>query len=83
MMQTSIQLLAFGIARDILGASVLTIPVSGIQTVGALRKQLQEQYPALNKLNALAFAVNSAYAPEEQEIRPGDEVALLPPVSGG
>ena len=82
-MQTSIQLLAFGIARDILGASVLTISTSEIQTVGALRRQLQEQYPALSRLNALAFAVNSVYAQDEHAIMPGDEVALLPPVSGG
>lgn len=82
-MQTSIQLLAFGIARDILGTSVLTIPASEIQTVGMLRRHLQEQYPALSRLNAMAFAVNSVYAQDEHEIMPGDEVAVLPPVSGG
>jgi molybdopterin synthase catalytic subunit len=31
----------------------------------------------------LLYAVNKEYAPLEQELRDGDEVALIPPVSGG
>ncbi|MFM8449213.1 MAG: MoaD/ThiS family protein [Haliscomenobacter sp.] len=82
-MQKSVQVLAFGIARDIIGTSTLSLPFSPDMTVASLRMDLLQQYPALGELNALAFAINSAYAQEEQSIAPGDEVALIPPVSGG
>lgn len=45
---------------------------------------LQEQYPALVRLvPTLAVAVNMEYAPADYVLQDGDEVALIPPVSGG
>lgn len=49
-----------------------------------LVKVLQEQFPNLVRLApALAIAVNREYATDEQILQDGDEVALIPPVSGG
>jgi MoaE-MoaD fusion protein len=53
-------------------------------TAAALLALLQEEYPALRSLGAaLAVAVNREYSPGETVLQDGDEVALLPPVSGG
>lgn len=82
-MQKPVQLLAFGIARDIIGSSIVSLSYHSAMTVASLRADLLQKYPALGELKALAFAVNSTYAQDAQEIFPGDEVALIPPVSGG
>ena len=83
MNKTTIQVLAFGIARDIIGTSLLDLEVREGLSVGELRQYIQQSYPQLAQLRSLAIAVNSTYTPDEQFIRPGDEVALIPPGSGG
>lgn len=81
--QKPVQLLAFGIARDIIGSSIVSLSYQSAMTVASLRADLLQKHPALGELKTLAFAVNSTYAQDAQEIFPGDEVALIPPVSGG
>ena len=79
-------ILLFGITRDIVGSSSISMPVSetsGLKTVGDLKDHLQKSYPGLNQLSSLAIAVNSNYAEEEEPINAFDEIALIPPVSGG
>ena len=71
----------FGAARDILGGT-LELEVSG-NTVLELRETLQTKFPALSDLHSLLIAVNQNYADDNLELRPTDEVALIPPVSGG
>jgi len=44
---------------------------------------LGKAYPELGKLSSLAIAVNNSYAQDEEEINSYDEIALIPPVSGG
>ncbi len=76
-------LLAFGIAKDITGQRFSEIELPDNCTVAQLRQQLAEKYPVLNNLAALRFAINSEYAQESDSLKEGDEVALIPPVSGG
>ncbi len=79
-------ILLFGIAKDIVGTSSLKLPVSNtmeLETVGQLKAHLQNNYPGLANLSSLAIAVNSRYAKEEDTINSYDEIALIPPVSGG
>ncbi|MEN8788482.1 MAG: molybdopterin converting factor subunit 1 [Flavobacteriaceae bacterium] len=79
-------ILLFGIAKDIVGTSSLKLPVSNtmqLKTVGQLKAHLEKNYPGLAKLSSLAVAVNSSYASEEDVINSYDEIALIPPVSGG
>jgi molybdopterin converting factor subunit 1 len=79
----TLKILAFGIAREILGdASVVTDMGEGIQ-VGALKTMLQQQYPRLAGLASFMIAVNGEYASPETVIKAGDEIAIIPPVSGG
>jgi molybdopterin converting factor subunit 1 len=72
----------FGITREIVGEPVLTledIPKS----VGHLVISLKETYPKMGQLNSLLVAVNNEYAANDQSIHENDEIALIPPVSGG
>ena len=77
--------LFFGIAKDIVGSSEITFSekLKKPTTVGALKRQLVESYPEFSKLNSLAVAVNSEYANDDVTLGGSDEIAIIPPVSGG
>lgn len=77
------QLLLFGITKDIIGNSPFSIRLEGENSAGNLMKVLINSYPRLKDLNSIAVAVNGEYAEESTIINPGDEIALIPPVSGG
>ncbi len=73
---------AFGITKDLLGGREATIEING-QTVADLRAALNERYPQLLGLRSLFIAVNNDYADENILLNATDEIALIPPVSGG
>lgn len=75
------RVLLFGIAKDIAGVPVIT--TTGVADVAALKEWLYAQYPPLRELRSLMIAVNKVYANDEQPLLPGDEIAVIPPVSGG
>jgi molybdopterin synthase sulfur carrier subunit len=77
-----LKLKIFGAARDIVGGREIEIEVAG-QTVGALRQTLVGAFPRLNSLNSLLIAVNQKYAHDDMEVHESDEIAVIPPVSGG
>lgn len=79
--QVSVQL--FGITREIAGTTTLALDLPASGQVGALLEALREKYPALNGLRSLLVAVNGEYAEADQLLHPNDEIALIPPVSGG
>jgi molybdopterin converting factor subunit 1 len=73
---------AFGISRDILGGREVQFEMSG-SSVSDLRQHLLARYPALINLNSLFIAVNQNYAEDTLQLNETDEIALIPPVSGG
>lgn len=73
---------AFGITKDILGARETVLDLDG-NTVGSLRKSLRSRYPSLGEIRSLMIAVNNAYAEDDVALGESDEIALIPPVSGG
>lgn len=73
---------AFGITKDLLGGREAIIETKG-DTVGHLRLSLAEKYPELSDLRSLYIAVNNDYAGDEVILTDSDEIALIPPVSGG
>ena len=78
------KILLFGITRDIVGSSSISMESSqDLRTVKDLKSYLTNSYPELNKLSSLAVAVNKSYAAEDDELNSYDEIALIPPVSGG
>lgn len=72
----------FGITKDILGAKEVVFEMEG-NKVGELRIELIAQYPDIKSLNSMLIAVNNAYADDETALLEADEIALIPPVSGG
>jgi molybdopterin converting factor subunit 1 len=75
-------ILLFGAAKDIAGVPVLEKP-DHIRDVATLKAWLYEVYPSLQQLKSMMIAVNRAYATDTQPIGAHDEIAVIPPVSGG
>ncbi|HWZ35919.1 MAG TPA: MoaD/ThiS family protein [Mucilaginibacter sp.] len=78
-----INILAFGIARDIFGGSAIDVELTNDATISNLKYLLEHQYPKLKKLATYMVAINNEYALEGDTIHERDEIAIIPPVSGG
>ncbi|MBK6482213.1 MAG: MoaD/ThiS family protein [Chitinophagaceae bacterium] len=76
-------ILAFGIAKEIFGGSSVRLEVNDACSVHELQKFLQEKFPRLNELSSFLIAVNNHYALPGELISEKDEIAVIPPVSGG
>ncbi len=80
----TIKIVAFGIAKEIIGMSEMEFEMATTSsTIGELRKHLEQDFPAFTSLASLKFAVKESYQSEAFELNNGDEVVILPPVSGG
>jgi MoaE-MoaD fusion protein len=75
----------FALVREIVGFDEITITIPGNDpTVADLRARLLEQYPGLESLLPFSqVAINHEVAVDSQPLRINDEVAILPPFSGG
>ena len=79
-----IRVLLFGAAADLAGTRETELPVDDGVTLAEIWPLLAGRHPDLAPMrDTLAFAVNGEYAREDAGVFPGDEVAVLPPVSGG
>ena len=83
MTQGNIRVLFFGAAADRAGTREVELSAEAA-TLDELWPLLEEHHPGLSPMrDTLAFAVNGEYARGGDRVSPGDEVAVLPPVSGG
>jgi molybdopterin synthase catalytic subunit len=74
----------FARLRDVTGVSELGRDVGPGATIGTIWRGLVAEFPALAEYErSISTAVNADYARMDQPVRDGDEVAFLPPVSGG
>lgn len=74
----------FALLRERAGVSEFTLDLPDGATVGSAREPLLAQFPALREhLTRCAYAVNRSYAGTDTVLKNGDEMALIPPVSGG
>ncbi len=74
----------FARARELAGTESVFMELPDGATVAELRRKLAEEHPHLANLAARsAFAVDDEFAEETTKLTPDDEIALLPPVSGG
>jgi molybdopterin converting factor subunit 1 len=78
-----VNVLAFGIAKDIFGASIVDVELGEHRTTRNLKQHLEERYPRLKQLVSYMVAVNNEYAEDGNIINEKDEIAIIPPVSGG
>ncbi len=79
-----VRVLFFGILKEMVGKSVDLIDLPDGASVRDVLARYEAQNPRLKEsLHSLALTVNQQYARADTLLRTNDEVALLPPVSGG
>ena len=79
----NLKIKAFGIARDFLGESEKSFELTDGNTVGSLKMALSHVYPQFDSIKGFNIAVNQEYQDDDFQIEEGDELAIIPPVSGG
>ena len=74
----------FARLRDIAGSAELARDIAPDATIATVWRLLASEYPALGPYErSISSAVNADYARMDTRVREGDEIAFLPPVSGG
>jgi len=74
----------FARLADVAGTRVAELDLGEGLTAGDAYRLLCGKYPAMEGLKgSLMYAVNAEYVSAEQPLQDGDELALIPPVSGG
>ena len=70
--------------KDLLGKERIEVGWSDNMTAGDLRKKLNELFPILTQVNTqFTIAVNRKAVDEKKLVLMTDELAILPPISGG
>ncbi|WP_255668517.1 molybdopterin converting factor subunit 1 [Brevibacillus daliensis] len=83
-MQVPVTILLFAGLAERAGTSQLSIEITEHASVQDLLEKLRAEYPALAELLPSCFvSVNQEYADPTTQIKSQDEIAILPPVSGG
>lgn len=79
-----VSVLFLGPARDLAAMDQLSVQIPDGAKVALLRETLSRVVPTLERaLPSMRIAVQSRFVPDDHVLQPGDEVALIPPVSGG
>jgi molybdopterin converting factor subunit 1 len=79
-----IQVHVFARFRDVLGTDVVEVNLPAPSTVSELRAAVVSRHAAISGLLARSqVAVNNEFAPNDAFVHTDDEIALIPPVSGG
>jgi molybdopterin converting factor subunit 1 len=79
-----VRVLFFGQLKDLVGAAEEQVELPAGASVADLVVRYQQRVPRWEQFQpVLAVAVNQEYADAAARLNPGDEVAFLPPVSGG
>ena len=79
-----IRVLFFGVLKDVAGKENESVLMPDGSTVRDVLDSYRKAFPAIEKwVPSLAVSVNQEYSPLSTSLKAGDEVAFLPPVSGG
>ena len=83
--QSTLTILFFAAARQRTQQTQITYSFSSPLTLGGLKKELLNSYPSLVDLSPyLRWAINHEFIDDDQYLlNARDEVALIPPISGG
>jgi molybdopterin converting factor subunit 1 len=79
----TVQIRFFALGRELIGRSELVYTLEDGASLQTLMHKLKADHPAIEGLPSFLLAVNSDYADESHLLSDGDEIALIPPVSGG
>jgi molybdopterin synthase catalytic subunit len=79
-----VNVLFFGVTHDLTGCAQEQVDIPEGESLEALRRQYETRFPRLASVgSALVLAINQEIASGSTLLRDGDEVAFMPPVSGG
>ncbi|MGO8796448.1 MAG: molybdenum cofactor biosynthesis protein [Candidatus Sulfotelmatobacter sp.] len=79
-----VRVLFFGVLKDLVGKASDSVELPDGSRVRDVLSHYADQVPKVTGvLSSIAVAVNQQYAGMDTELKTGDEIALLPPVSGG
>ncbi len=82
--QTPVTILLFALAKEQTRKSSVAVTISLPTSVRELKEKLASEYPALAPLIAISrFAVDRSFVNDDQTIHGKEEIAMIPPVSGG
>jgi molybdopterin converting factor subunit 1 len=72
----------FASVREIVGARTEVVELTDGATIAGVWSSYSERFPRLAKMT-LGYAVNHEYSQTDRILQDGDELAFIPPVSGG
>jgi MoaE-MoaD fusion protein len=79
-----VRVLFFGVLKDLVGQAEDSLSLPERAILRDVLSYYEARIPELKALSSsIAMSINQQYAPPESKLEPQDEVALLPPVSGG
>jgi len=74
----------FASCRELAGTSSIDLELSDASTTNDLVIMIQRLFPSLHNITGeVSIAVNKKYVKEPVVLKSGDEIALIPPISGG
>ncbi len=79
-----VKVLCFAWAREVTGEDEVELEIPDGGTVADLRARLGKEFPPFaNRMESIAVSVNQEFSGDARGIEAGDELALIPPISGG
>lgn len=80
----SLRILFFASLADVVGSREAELDASTYPDVDSIFSRFEKEFPRLaDYRTTVMYAVNSEYATPGTPVKDGDEIAFLPPVSGG
>lgn len=74
----------FAYLRDLTNCETTEITIDQDATVNELKSIISERFPKLREhVKTVSFAIDNEYVSKAKKLKDGDEVALIPPISGG
>lgn len=83
--EITVKILLFAGARELSGEGEAELLVQQEETYSSLFEKIVHRFKLEKLQNCLILAVNEEYPTEEQALvlKPGDQIAVIPPLSGG
>jgi sulfur-carrier protein len=83
-LNVQVEILLFASSAQLAGTRAITVEVDAPATVADLTAALERAAPQLSHLLPISrWAIDQQFVPTTATIQPGQEIALIPPVSGG